>query len=208
MILDTCKTCEATSHNIITGIWGNCDQSPIVTTRIRILRSTKPGMNDYSLFWFLLFANFYLNSMLQAVELPAGIAHLDSRLANVNGKALSHIGAFELKLLQQQQGMLFLRETIDQVQQVNVGRLWTRAGWSRNYLILARSGQEGDDHVMESTSCYSAIRRSDSTQNLWAAASGAVQEDYVCVYINCRDQAACSEACVKDIFQRQGCRWD
>jgi hypothetical protein len=41
--------------------------------------------------------------MLQAVELPAGIAHLDSRLADVNGKALSHIGAFELKLLQQQQ---------------------------------------------------------------------------------------------------------
>jgi hypothetical protein len=113
-----------------------------------------------------------------------------------------------LKLLQQQEGMLFLRETIDQVQQLNVGRLWTRAGWSRNYLILARSGQEGDDHVMDSTSCYSAIRRSDSTQNLWAAASGAVQEHYVCVYINCRDQAACSEACVKDIFQRQGCRWD
>jgi hypothetical protein len=61
--------------------------------------------------------------MLQAVELPAGIAHLDSRLADVNGKALSHIGAFELKLLQQQEGMLFLRETIDQVQQLNVGRL-------------------------------------------------------------------------------------
>ncbi len=62
--------------------------------------------------------------MLQAVELPAGIAHLDSRLPDVNGKALSHIGAFELKLLQQQQqGLLFLRETIDQVQQLNIGRL-------------------------------------------------------------------------------------
>jgi hypothetical protein len=63
--------------------------------------------------------------MLQAVELPAGIAHLDSRLADVNGKALSHIGAFELKLLQQQQqeGLLFLRETIGQVRQLNVGRL-------------------------------------------------------------------------------------
>ena len=35
--------------------------------------------------------NFHLKAMLHAVELPAGIAHLDSSLSNVHRKTFPHL---------------------------------------------------------------------------------------------------------------------
>ena len=36
------------------------------------------------------YLSIWLNSMLEAIQLPAGIAHLDTSLTNMDGNAFSH----------------------------------------------------------------------------------------------------------------------
>ena len=43
--------------------------------------------------------NFHLKAMLHAVELPAGIAHLDSSLSNVHRKTFPHLDKVCLEMV-------------------------------------------------------------------------------------------------------------